>query len=192
MSKPGLYFLGATIVSPQALVRVKAYADKVQGFSEKMAEKHLTILPPFFADYKAASEINVGCAGASILSSHPIHTTMFEMRGLNVMEFEGKQFLHFPIRTFTQGGEPWETYVLRVRERLQEFKFEYRHKVPEDEHLPHITIHEGEKLDSDRGIREIVRRSRQEPPLYFQAFYLTLYAKYPHGWDTLTYDPGRR
>lgn len=106
------------------------------------------------------------------------------------MEFGGMQYLHFPIGSYSSGKETWDTYALRLRENLKAVKLEYRHKIPEDTYTPHITIHEGARLDADRGIQALIKESRQEPPLYFKTGYLTLYAKYPHGWDTLTCDPG--
>jgi hypothetical protein len=187
MSALGLYFLGATIVSHQALTRVKAYTEKITGPVDDVYEKHLTVLPPFLASFEDASAINLGCAGASILSTHPINTTIFAMKGLDVMGFGGMSFLHFPIQTFTT-GEPWNDYVWRVRKKLREHKVDFRHPIP-DEYKPHITIHEGKNLGSDRSMTSLIRESKREPVIHFQAYYLTLYAKYKHGWDTLGDDP---
>jgi hypothetical protein len=187
MSEKGLYFVGATIASPQALNRIHAYEKKLKG-EIKQGERHLTVLPPFWATYEEASGVNMGCTLASIQSSHPINTTLFGIQGLDIMSFGGVQFLHFPVQTFTQ-EEPWSAFVLKVRKRLRELKLEFRHPIP-DEYRPHITVSEGKGL-SDRSTRAIMRESKKEVPLYFNATYLTLYAKYKSGWHTLSSDPSR-
>lgn len=94
----GLYFLGATIVTHQALIRAKSYTNKVKGFSKEINEKHPTILPPFFASYEDASDINVGCATASLLSSHPMNTTTFELRGVGTYGIRRHAISAFPNR----------------------------------------------------------------------------------------------
>lgn len=183
------YFIGATIATRQALERVDRYEMRLLGEVNRSEEKHLTILPPFLATYEEASEINMGCAMSSILSTHPMNTTMFAMQGLDIMEFGGVQFLHFPIQTFTT-GESWADFVLRIRKRLHELKLEFRHPIPK-EYRPHITLMEGEHLRGDRSVQALIRESIKESKLHFHATYLTLYAKYKRGWDTVSSDPER-
>jgi hypothetical protein len=187
MKEKRAYFVGATIVSHQALNRVQTYEKNLHRSSEQAKEKHLTVLPPFMATYEEASDINLSCALSSILSTHPINTTVFAMQGLDIMEFGGLQFLHFPIEAFAT-KEPWADFVLRIRERLQELKLEFRYPIP-DEYRSHITVFEGKNLQDDRGIQALIRQSHKEPALHFHALYLSLYAKYNHGWDVLSFDP---
>lgn len=187
----GTYFLGATIVTHQALSRVKTYKEKILGPSQKDDEEiHLTVLPPFLTTYNRASDINFGCGSASIFSRHPINTTIFTIRGLDIMDFGDESFVHFPVQAHTQGEETWEMYVLRTRRVFLEMGMSFKSAIPED-YRPHITVYGAKNIASDRSIASIVRESRKESVLHFHAAYLTLYAKYKHGWGVLSHDPAK-
>lgn len=188
----GTYFLGATITTHQAVDRVRFYADFVSiSFGKKPKREtdgHITVVPPFRASYETASSMNLGSGLATLLSSHPINTTMFSIRGLSLMEFGGKEFLHFPVSAHSTGNETWEMYVKRVRDGLADLGIEMREEIP-NEYRAHITVFGGKNLSKDKDVLRIIDRSLQEPPLYFKAAFLTLYTKYKRGWDMLSYDP---
>lgn len=185
----GTYFLGATVASPQALRRIQTYTERVIGpLGKDLREKHLTILPPFRATYQEASDINLGSMTATLLSIHPSNSVIFAIRGLDVMEFDGESFLHFPVTAYTDCVETWEEYVLRMRQKIVDYGITFQSAIP-DEYIPHITIHGGKSLSSDRSIAALIKESRNEPPLHFHPVCITLYAKYRRGWDALSEDP---
>lgn len=178
--------MGATVIGSNTLGRVWKYTERVKGKIRR--ESHLTVLPPFIATYEEASDINLGCMSTSVLSTHPINAAIFEMRGLDLMEFNGEEFLHFPITVHMTGPETWEAYVLRTRQRLVDSGISFASEIPK-EHRPHINIFAGKYLSKDQSIAALISESQNEPALYFNADYLTLYAKYKNGWRILSHDP---
>jgi hypothetical protein len=191
IEKLSTYFVGATVVDHQAVNRVQAYEDVICASfgkeSKKPHERHITVIPPFKATYVQASAVNLGGALATILSTHPTNTTIFSIQGLDVMGFEGEEFLHFPVSAHST-AEMWTDYVQRIRRKVLEAGIELRGPIPE-EYRAHITVFGGKNLSKDATVKRILKKSRSEPALYFRVVYLTVYTKYPHGWDTLTYDP---
>lgn len=187
----GTYFLGATVVTHQACERVKKYREKVLGPEEvRQEELHLTVLPPFETRFHEASELNVGTALLTLLPRHPVNTTIFEMRAMDVMEYGGEHFLHFPIAAYGSGPETWQEYVLRVRQQFIDRGFCFKQPIPPG-YRSHITVCGSKDLSSDRSIQRLIQESRREPPLFFRVAFLTLYAKYRHGWDMLSHDPSQ-
>jgi len=144
-------------------------------------------MPPFVASYREASDLNFGGLLAGLLSTHPINTTLFSIRGLAIMEFQGMEFLHFPVEA-SSSRESWEAYVKRVRGNLISAGIFPREAIPE-EYCPHITIYGGKNLSKDKEVLRIIERSQLEPALYFHAVFLNLYTKYKRGWGMLSRDP---
>jgi hypothetical protein len=191
MSKLGTYYLAATIVDHQALGRMNSFRKEFLGYCEDLKETHLTILPPFKTSFEAASDINFGCDIAFLKSMHPTHTTIFEMRGLEILKFGGEDFLVCPVTPYVpSGSETWGNYVLRVRERLTNFDIEYAGAIP-DEYRPHATVCRVKDVSVRRTLSKAIAESRRLPPLYFRVTYLVLHAKYKHGYAMLSDDPAR-
>lgn len=182
------YFLGALIIDHQALGRVNPYRRRLLGAAEEVGEGHITVFPPFRATYKDASSINMDCGCASIKSNHPMNSTIFEMRGLEILEFEGEGFLVFPLQAYTAGEEQWGSYVLRVRQRLKDAGIAFKDAIPQ-EYRPHMTLCRMSDISNRINVEKIVAESKKELPLYFRTAYLTLYAKYKKGYAAISGDP---
>lgn len=190
----GTYFLGATIACHQACVRIEAYEGLFcASFGQELKkdkDRHITIVPPFQTTYEIASKINVGGLTTTLLSTHPINSTLFSIKGLDIMEFEGTEYVHFPVRSYATGRESWDDYIVRVTKNLANIGVLPQDRTPE-ERRAHVTVFAGKNLSKDKDVRRIVKESQCEPELFFHAVFLNLYTKYPHGWDMLSHDPAR-
>ncbi len=191
--KRGLYFLGGTIVDSGVLSRAQKYSNLVRGYLGddciREKERHLTILPPFYTDYETASMINYSCMAVSLLSSHPFNSTLFSIKELEVMEFEGRGIVHFPVKVHeNQSERNFISFVKRMREKANEEGISWRSPLPPD-FTPHITVADIGDINKKEKINRIIRKSRGESLLIFRLVYPTLYAKYGSNWDTLHRDP---
>lgn len=191
MENLGSYYLGALIVDHQALDRINVFRKTLLGYSQKLEEAHLTILPPFRAAYEDASAINVGCGCSSIKSDHPMHTTYFEMHGMDILGFGEEEFIVCPILPHVPpGAETWQEYVLSRRQRLKDLGIEYKEPIP-DEYRPHVTVCRRNDISIRLPLERLITESRKEPPLFFRVSYLVLQAKYREGYSPLSSDPAR-
>lgn len=195
MSKTcGLYYLGATVVTREVLARVQRYSNRVLGIfgldSKHLAECHVTIVPPFYADFRIASRINLSCAAATLLSEHPLVTTLFFIRGMSVMSFNDIHVLHFKVGVYNNNELPdhFTQYVKTLRKKFAECGLLFKEDVP-DEFMPHITVHMGKDIGYDVRLKKIITGSQVERPLYFKSGYPTLYARYKNDWRDLRNDP---
>lgn len=193
----GLYYLGATINNPEVLLRVQQYSDRTCGLVgadctiEK--ERHITIIPPFYADYETASKINLGCGMATLLREHPLVTTRFSIRGMRVMSFDGVDVIHFPIKAYPrlnlENTPTFTGYVQTIRQKLHTFGLEFKETIPE-EYEPHITVLVRKNLGGEARLKALLEESRLNRSLFFNSGYPTLYAKYKEGgWRALSHDP---
>lgn len=191
MSKLGTYYLGALIVDHQALDRINAFRKTLLGCSQDAEEAHLTILPPFRTSYENASAINVGCGMVSLMSMHPMHTTLFEMRGLEIIDFGGEDFIVCPVTPHAPPGqETWEQYVPRIRQKLTDLGISYKEQIP-SEYRPHVTVCRKKEVSARFSLKKAIAESETAHPLYFRVTYLVLHAKYKDGYSMISIDPAR-
>lgn len=195
MTKPlGVYYLGATIATPEVMSRIQKYTDKVHMLfgvdCTREKERHVTLVPPFFADFETASRINLRCAMSTLLSDHPLVNTLFCIKGMSVMGFNGIDVVHFKVHVHQESkvGECFEEYVVALRKRFTSHGLLYREVIP-GEFTPHMTVFVGKNLRANTRLQEILKRSESEEVLYFRSGYPTLYARYKDGWGDLRDDP---
>lgn len=188
------YFLGGTIVDSEVLARVQEYENLIHILQNKGAvtkpERHITIVPPFLADYETASRINIGCMTATIFSKHPLTSTLFQICDLTIMTFEGLEILCFPVEVHTGDTKDgvFIDYVKALRQKLISFGIQYKEKIPE-EYKPHITVCIGENLSKNEDVQSLITKSKQDNVIRFRSGYPTLYTKTKEGWGDLSNDP---
>ena len=191
----GKYYLGATVVNKGIIFRTQRYTDKVRSlFGVDLTienERHITIIPPFQANYVMASDINLDCAMSTLLSTHPLTNTVFSIEEMQVMSFGELDVVHFPVRVHKKSpnDNSFVEYVQALRRKIRDLGIKFKTGIPR-EYRPHITVLVGEKLHEDPRLQAILKESDREKPLFFRSAYPTLYADYSHsGWQTLSQNP---
>lgn len=189
------YFLGGTVVDQRVISGVQGYEDNARKLFGKETitrnERHLTIAPPFLASYETASNINIGCMMATIMTNHPLTKTRFSIQALDIMAFEGLEILCFPVEIQADTKEEkafFVQYVKELRLKLLEYGIQYKEKIPA-EYKPHITVFVGENLSNNEGVQSLIHQSKGDTPRRFRSGYPTLYTKTTEGWGDLSYDP---
>lgn len=189
------YFLGGTIVNRDVVNRVQEYENSASRIFKKVVmtkeERHMTIVPPFLASYTTAKGINLKCVAAAAMPGHPLTTPQFMVRDLQIMNFEGLDILHFPIRVDekTPGAEMlFVNYVKALRTKFRTFGIQFKGEIP-NEYKPHITVCIGENIKDNEEILSLINESKRLKPLLFHSGPPRLYTKCKEGWGDLGCDP---
>lgn len=184
----GIFSLGARLIDHQALTRVESYSRALFGSSGREIEHEgwfLSIVPPFRTTFDLAVRSSMQNASEVMLATHYISTTMFCIRGIELVEHEEGVSLVFPVEAHrTKGIRDWESYVLEKMRKLSSLGASFR---GEERSLYSTRIPVRENIDPSmrHRITQVIRESKSEAPLYFRATNLAVYAHYPSGWDVL-------
>lgn len=188
------YYLEATIVNPTVIARTQEFTDGATGLlglvSRVIKELHITIIPPFYTDYETASQINLSCAMSTLRSTHPLITTQFSIRGLEIMSFGEVDVLHLPVSVHQEASpnQRFADYVVAIRKKALTLGLDFKEAIPE-EYTPHITVLTGSNLRDNAHLEEYIKKSLVHTPVIFRSGYPSLYARYEEGWKDLSKDP---
>lgn len=174
--------IGLSVFAPAAIRRVNDYRQKVCdifGYDLVLVkEVHIMLVRSFHTDYRTASALNVALTLHKKESGAALRSTIFWIEGLELMEYDHEDILHFPVHVFGQRDEGgnFAKSMESYRHILGSFGVKIRHPIPPN-YTRHISLLSVKGISTNKRVRRMIKESKSVSQISFQATYPTVYVK---------------